>query len=180
MAIAPPLGFTRGSLRSSLSSLRQPSTWLANASLISIRSISSSFRPARSSARGMAYAGPTPMMRGSTPALAAARIRASGLRPLLFSPASRTDDQRRGAVIHAGRVARGDHAALEERLQLGERFHRAVAPRMFVRLHLLAGRILLLRRQRDRHDFPGVEALFFGRGVFLLRGERRNTPRPKK
>src|SRR2546426_8310256 len=85
MAIAPPFGLTRASLKSTLISLRQPSTWLAKASLISMISMSPSDRPARSSARGMAYAGPTPMTRGSTPALAAERMRAIGLR-LRLSP----------------------------------------------------------------------------------------------
>src|SRR6266850_1237653 len=84
MAIAPPFGLTRGSFRSTFISLRQPSTWLAKASLISMMSISASFSPARSRARGIAYAGPTPMMRGSTPALAADRMRAIGFFPLLF------------------------------------------------------------------------------------------------
>src|SRR5205814_7926078 len=66
MAMAPPFGLTRGSFKSTFSSFRQPSTWLAKASLISMISISPSFNPARSRARGIAYAGPTPMMRGST------------------------------------------------------------------------------------------------------------------
>src|SRR5262249_8780784 len=54
MAIAPPFGLTRASLKSTFISFRQPSTWLANASLISMMSIFFRSRLARSSARGIA------------------------------------------------------------------------------------------------------------------------------
>src|ERR1044071_1490576 len=122
IAIAPPFGLTRGSLKSTSMSLRQPSTWLAKASLISITSISLNLRPALCSANGIAYAGPTPMMRGSTPALAAAPRRrhdaGDRLPAFLLSPLAAADDQRGGAVVHAGGVAGGDDAAFKKGVQL--------------------------------------------------------------
>ena len=54
-----------------------------NASLISKRSMSSSFRPALASTARIAGAGPIPMISGGTPTVAPATMRASGLPPLL-------------------------------------------------------------------------------------------------
>ena len=59
MAIAPPLTLTRSG--SNLSSSTTATDWAANASLISIRSTSSSRQPARPSARFTAGTGPIPM-----------------------------------------------------------------------------------------------------------------------
>ena len=49
---------------------RQYSTWLANASFSSHRSMSSTASPLRSSSRGMAYTGPMPISSGAHPAVA--------------------------------------------------------------------------------------------------------------
>ncbi|WVY96981.1 hypothetical protein V8G54_029132 [Vigna mungo] len=65
IAIAPPLTLIFSG--SSPSLFRQYTNWEANASFISKRSISSSSRPAALTATGIAAAGPTPMMAGSTP-----------------------------------------------------------------------------------------------------------------
>ena len=87
-AMAPPLGLRRSSSSASPSCLQQPSTWVANASLISITSICARVRPARASALRQASTGPRPMTRGATPATAPARIRARGTMPAA-SPAAR-------------------------------------------------------------------------------------------
>src|SRR5258707_1258468 len=81
MAIAPPFGLTRESSASILSSLRQPRTCVAKASLSSMTSISLRARPARSSAFCEAGTGPSPITRGSTPATAAETMRAIGFAP---------------------------------------------------------------------------------------------------
>ena len=60
----------------------------AKASFSSITSISASFSPSRSSSFCVAGAGPMPMMRGATPAVAIATTRARGVRPCLFAAAS--------------------------------------------------------------------------------------------
>ena len=57
------------------------STTAANASFISIRSMSSIVRPAFASALRLAGAGPVSMIVGSVPVTAVARIRARGFRP---------------------------------------------------------------------------------------------------
>ena len=57
------------------------STWLAKASLSSIRSISESFTSAWASAFAVAGTGPMPMVRGGTPATPHETSRASGRRP---------------------------------------------------------------------------------------------------
>src|SRR4051794_31622302 len=44
-----------------------------------------------------------------------------GLFAVALAPLAAAEDERRGAVIDTGGVAGGDHAAFEERLQLGER-----------------------------------------------------------
>ncbi len=62
-------------------SLVTASTWAANASLHSIRSMSASLRPARSSARAVAGTGPIPIVRGGTPATAHETIRPRGRNP---------------------------------------------------------------------------------------------------
>mmetsp|Transcript_17184 Transcript_17184/g.50772 ORF Transcript_17184/g.50772 Transcript_17184/m.50772 type:complete len:225 (+) Transcript_17184:104-778(+) len=67
-AMAPPFGFTLSIGMLSLST--QYVAWLANASLISKISTSSTERPAFSRAFGMATAGPMPMTAGGTPATA--------------------------------------------------------------------------------------------------------------
>ena len=94
---------------------------------------------------------------------------------LLFAPGAAADDERRRAVVHARGVARGDHAALEQRLQLGERLQRRVAPRVLVTLERLGRGVLLLRRQGDRQDLALVEPFLLRLGVLLLRGERKGV-----
>ena len=56
--------------------------WLAKASLSSITSMSPIVRPARASTLRVASIGPMPMISGSHPETAKARIDASGSRPL--------------------------------------------------------------------------------------------------
>ena len=68
MAIAPPLTLTRDS--SQPSSRPTASTWPANASLTSSRSMSARVSPVAASSLRMANAGPMPMIAGSTPAVA--------------------------------------------------------------------------------------------------------------
>ena len=66
-------------------------------------------------------------------ATAWATMRASGVRPRALGRLRRRDDQRGGAVVHAGRVARGDRAALlEGGLELGQRLQRRVLARRLV------------------------------------------------
>ena len=79
-AIAPPLELTRGSSSSIPSSLLTVSTWAAKASLISITPISSNRILLRLSNFLTEGTGPYPIMRGSTPAVEEARIRARGFR----------------------------------------------------------------------------------------------------
>ena len=58
------------------------SAWLAKASLSSMRSTSSIVSPARASTLRVASIGPIPMISGSQPETAKARIAASGSSPL--------------------------------------------------------------------------------------------------
>ena len=67
--------------RSNFSSRSQAITWAANASLISIRSMSAIVSPVRSSTFWVAGTGPIPMISGGTPAQLQPMIRASGMRP---------------------------------------------------------------------------------------------------
>ena len=67
--------------RSNFSSRSQAITWAANASLISIRSMSAIVSPVRSSTFWVAGTGPIPMISGGTPAQLQPMIRASGVRP---------------------------------------------------------------------------------------------------
>src|SRR6266550_1769595 len=125
IAIAPPFGLTRLSPKSTSRPRRQAKTCAANASLISITSMSLSVRPARSSAFFAAGTGPKPMMRGSTPATPVERIRAIGRLPA-------GDDHRHRAVIDARGVAGGGDAVLEQGPQLGQCRHVGLRPRVFV------------------------------------------------
>jgi hypothetical protein len=78
-AIAPPFTFT---MVGSMSSSRiTASACAANASLNSMSFMSCNDSPARVSAFGIAWMGPTPMMSGATPAVANDTNRASGRRP---------------------------------------------------------------------------------------------------
>ncbi len=76
-----PLGLSRSSVGSTFHSRRQASTWAANASLSSIRSISSRVSPARSRAAAVAGTGPMPITSGPTPATAHDLSASSGRRP---------------------------------------------------------------------------------------------------
>ena len=78
-AIAPPCTLTRS--RSSPRSSTEASTWTANASLISARSMSEIDKPARDRASCVAATGPRPMISGLRPVAAVLTIRASGVRP---------------------------------------------------------------------------------------------------
>ena len=73
-----------------------------------------------------------PMMRGSTPAAAAATIRARGVRPARRG-FLRRDEQRAGAIVDAGGVARGHRAVGRETgWQLCELLERGFRARMLV------------------------------------------------
>ena len=94
MAIAPPLGFTWGASSGTFNSRRTARAWDAKASFSSITSIWEMFRPVLAKSFLLAGAGPMPMMRGATPAVAEARTRAFGVKPCFFTAAS---DARRSA-----------------------------------------------------------------------------------
>src|SRR5262249_50949641 len=78
MAMAPPLGFTRS--MSGLSSRSHASTTEANASLISIVSMSDIAKPVRSNSRRVASIGPVSISTGSTPTRHSSTKRARGRR----------------------------------------------------------------------------------------------------
>src|SRR5450830_1830339 len=80
-AIAPPLGLTRGSSSATPSSRSTARPCEANASFSSITSICSMVRPTCCSSFLVAGAGPIPITRGATPAVAMPTIRARGVRP---------------------------------------------------------------------------------------------------
>src|SRR6476659_1926736 len=114
-AIAPP--FTLTLLMSGWCSFSHASTTGANASLISTRSMSSSFMPARSSTLVVAGMGPVSMVTGSTPASANAW---------------------KGAIGDRRRVAGGDDAVgLERGLELGQRLEAGVGADALVGPELL-------------------------------------------
>ena len=96
-------------------------------------SSSSSFQPARSSARRNAGAGPMPIRRGSTPAEAQVTTRASGSRPCRSQPAFAGEQQGGGAVVERAGVA-GRHRAVcsEHGAQRGEPFETGVGARPLV------------------------------------------------
>ena len=79
MAMAPP--FTLTLLVSQPISLFTAQAWAAKASLISSRSRSCGFQPARSSALRDALTGPMPICAGSRPVVAKLAMRPSGVRP---------------------------------------------------------------------------------------------------
>ncbi len=79
MPTAPPFTLTISCGKPS--SRLHPTAIDANASLISTSWMSSSFRPARSTARGMATVGARPVSRGGTPAADQLRTAASGVSP---------------------------------------------------------------------------------------------------
>ncbi len=87
-AIAPPFGLTRASSSASPWSRVTASACAANASFNSITAISSSLSFASESTLRIAGDGPKPMIRGATPATAAATMRARGVRPCRFAASS--------------------------------------------------------------------------------------------
>ena len=80
-AMAPPLGLTRGSSSASPRSRSTASPCAANASLSSMVSICSRLSPVSASTFLTAGAGPNPMMRGASPAVAMPTTRAFGVSP---------------------------------------------------------------------------------------------------
>ena len=80
-AMAPPLGFTRGSSSAMPNRRRVARPWEAKASFNSIRSKSLCASPKRAISFCAAGAGPMPMMRGATPAVAPPSTRAMGVSP---------------------------------------------------------------------------------------------------
>ncbi|KGX62712.1 hypothetical protein Y025_6322 [Burkholderia pseudomallei TSV32] len=87
-AIAPPFGFTRASSSATPSSRSTASPCDANASFSSITSNWSSVIPSRASSFCVAGAGPIPITRGSTPAVAIPSTRARGTSPWRRAAAS--------------------------------------------------------------------------------------------
>src|SRR5439155_545870 len=85
-AMAPPRGLTTAPSRPRVRITA--SDWAAKASLSSTTARSSSFQPSRVSALFRAGAGPIPMRRGSTPAVAQVTTRARGSRPWRASASS--------------------------------------------------------------------------------------------
>ena len=80
----------------------------------------------------VAGAGPMPMIRGGTPATAAPRMRARGVRPLRFAASSMAMISAAAPSLTPRGVAGGDGAVLaDDRLQLGERLEAGQA-RMLV------------------------------------------------
>ena len=112
-AIAPP--FTLTCSMSRPSSRTQATDWLANASLSSTRSRSSTVSPARSSALRVAGTGPMPMTDGSTPATAVLTIARERSQPERARPLRLDEHDRGGAVVDARGVAGGDRPARPER-----------------------------------------------------------------
>ena len=104
MAIAPPLTLTLS--RSTSMSLTKRRTTAANASFISIRSMSSIVSPALASALREAGAGPVSMIVGSAPRDRGGEDARARLEPELGADLLVADRQQRGAVDDAGRVAR--------------------------------------------------------------------------
>ena len=112
-------------------------------------------RPRRFSSFSLAGAGPMPMIRGGTPATAAPRKRARGVRPLRFAASSvatiraaapsLTPEALPAVTVPSGRTIG---------LQLGQRLDAGLA-RMLVAVD--DDRIALALRDRDRDDL-GVEA----------------------
>ena len=79
--------------------------------MISKRSMSASFSPARSSTALIAGTGPMPMTSGGTPTAAHATRRASGVLPCFCSVVAAADQSRRRAIDDGRRIAAGLHAA---------------------------------------------------------------------
>ena len=88
IAIAPPLGLTRASSSASPRSRSTARPWAAKASFSSITSICASVKPVWASTLRTAGAGPKPMMRGATPAVAMPTMRAFGVKPCAPAAAS--------------------------------------------------------------------------------------------
>jgi Rrf2 family protein len=128
-AMAPPQALTRASSSSSATP-RSRSTarpWAAKASFSSITSICARLRPVSSSTLRTAGAGPKPMMRGATPAVAMPTTRARGVRPCGGGRLT-GQQQRAAAVVHAAGVAGGHRAVgAHHALQLGQRLQAGLA-----------------------------------------------------
>src|SRR5579884_1735198 len=96
--------------------------------------------------------------------------RRGGGEPALLCPVVAGDDDRCGAVVHAGRVAGGDGAVrVEGRLQLRQRLGARVAARGLVPLD--DGRPLAVA-DPDRHDLFGQRAAVLRRHRPLVRAQR--------
>ncbi len=108
---------------------RFESTWAANASCISTKSMSESLRPARSSASGTAKAGPcSSWPAGRNREVGVGAHEAERLAPERLGDLVAREHHRRAAVGDRRRVARGERAVapVEDRLQRGERLERGV------------------------------------------------------
>jgi hemerythrin-like domain-containing protein len=127
-AMAPPLGLTRGSSSARPRSRSTARPCAAKASLSSMTSICASVRPVSSSTLRVAGAGPMPMTRGATPAVAMPTTRARGVRPWRAARGLAGQQQRAGAVVHAAGIA-GGHRAVgpHHALELGQRLQAGLA-----------------------------------------------------
>ena len=155
MAIAPP--FTFSFSWGMPSSRMLASTWAANASFSSIRSMSSIFEPGPLQRQPAWRApAPRPCRRAPRPAAPVATTRASGSAPSCFAFSSEADRQARGAVVDLRRVAGGHGAALAEHgLELGQPLGAGVGARALVGVH---GDRVALGLRRVHGDQLVVEA----------------------
>ena len=90
------------------SSRRTATACTENASLISKRSTSSSVQPAFFATLRTASTGVISTIFGARPLVAWPTMRAIGVMPSAARLVGAHHDQRRGAVVHAGRIAGGD------------------------------------------------------------------------
>ena len=153
-------------------------TCAANASCISIRSMSASFRPARSRAlrdgEGGAHEELAARVHGRDRPRAHEGERLVALGPRLLL---RHEQHRGGAVGQRRRVARGHRAvlAVEHRGQRGQGLEGGVAAHQVVGVD----RRLVARRHGTAHSLGGEPAVGDGRGRALVATPARSGPAPR-
>ena len=165
-AMAPPLtlSFSHGMPRC----LAEGTTWAANASLISTRSMSSMAMPARDSAWRDASMGPRPMISGLSAGDARRDDAGQRCDAQLGGLGVAHDDHGGGAVVERAGVAGGDLAVgAEHGLELGQLLHRGTG----------AGTVVLAddgaRRRGDGRDLAvPVAVLLVGHRPLLLTAPR--------
>ena len=106
------------------------------------------------------------MIRGGTPATAAPRMRARGVRPLRFAASSLAMIRAAAPSLTPRGIAGGDRAVLaDDRLQFGERFEAGQA-RVLVAVD--DDRVALALGDFDRDDFRGERPAGLRRGGAFL------------